>query len=286
MTFIADFAGSIVVEAATYGYPTLKFRGNNKPVAVGLHTPEENPDDEPSTPYYFHNLTGRNASTTYFVAWTGLVFQCVPEDAGAYGNALEGKPRPPWMTTNNLNLETISIEIEGFAATIHQTMPRGSPQWISLVRLIADICRRRPAVRLEWTFGHYLVSIYRSDPGQLDIAALRQDVQLLLGGLEYKMPKPVRFDGEVDIFLPCGSFLSYIQSEAILIDHGFTAADVRQLPRTSPLFGMQRVNMGQMVPNILAADARLEGLIKNHTDNHPSSSGEHAHTASVEVNLT
>lgn len=175
MTFQADFAGAIVVEAATYGYSQ-----KNRPKAIGLHTPEEKPDDYPGTPYYFHNLTDRQASTTYFAAWTGLIFQMVPEDEGAYGNAIEGKPPPPWSDGTNLNLQTISIEIEGYAASIHQTMPRGSPQWVSLVRLMADICHRRPAVNIDWTFGHYLVSIYRSDPGQLDIGALVADVKALL----------------------------------------------------------------------------------------------------------
>jgi hypothetical protein len=182
VTFVADFAGAIVVEAATYGYPNGAH--NNKPKAIGLHTPEEPPDATPSTPYYFHNLTGRNASTTYFAAWTGLIFQCVPEDEGAYGNALEGKPPPPWSDGTNLNLQTISIEIEGYAATIHQTMPRGSPQWVSLVRLMADVCRRRPNVNIDFTFGHFAVSIYRSDPGQLNIGALVADTKTLIVGLE------------------------------------------------------------------------------------------------------
>lgn len=181
MSFTADFPGAIVVEAATWGYPS-KARGNNNSKAWGLHTPEEPADATPSTPYYFHNLTGRNASTTYFVAWTGLVFQCVPEDAGAYGQGREGVPGYfDWENPNvNMNLQSWSIEIEGYASTIHLTMPRGSPQWVSLVRLMAHRCKAKN-VPPERTFGHYQVSIYRSDPGQLDIGALISDVKALLG---------------------------------------------------------------------------------------------------------
>ena len=183
--FSADSPGAIVVPAATYGY-------NGKPgiyndaVAIGLHTPEEPPDATASTPGYFHNLFGRNASTHYFLAYAlqqgrTRVMQMVPERAGAYGNTVEGKPYPSWADPNiNLNLQTYSIEIEGYAASIHQTMPRGSDQWNALAWLMADIARRNPAVNLDWTFGHYLVSNQRSDPGQLDIKALVADAKALL----------------------------------------------------------------------------------------------------------
>lgn len=175
-----NFPGAIVVEAAKYGYP--KGTRNNHPVAWVLHTPEEPPDENPSTPYYFHNLTDRNASTTYFVAWTGLVFQCVPEDEGAYANGVEGKPYPLWANSNiNLNLQTLSIEIEGYASSIHLTMPRGSPQWVSLIRLMAHRCKEL-GIKPENTIGHYQVSNQRSDPGMLDINAIVEDINYLLKG--------------------------------------------------------------------------------------------------------
>ena len=173
MAFLSDYPGAIVVEAAQYGYP--KGARNNHPKAWCLHTPEEVADSQPSTPYYFHNTT-RNASTTYFVSYLGLVFQCVPESEGAYANAVEGKPYPVWPDSKvNLNLQTLSIEIEGYAATIHQTMPRGSPQWKALVNLMAHRCKALniPPGR---TFGHYQVSVNRSDPGQLNIPLLVADV--------------------------------------------------------------------------------------------------------------
>lgn len=174
MAFIADYPGAIVVEAAQYGYGLWK----NHPKAWCLHTPEEKPDDYPGTPYYFHNLTDRRASTTYFVSYLGLVFQCVPEGEGAYANAREGIDGLfDWETPNwNLNLETLSVEIEGYAASIHITMPRSSPQWNALVRLMAHRCLAL-SIPPERTFGHYQVSKYRSDPGQLNIPAVIADVK-------------------------------------------------------------------------------------------------------------
>ena len=175
MAFTADYPGALVVEARNYGYVVGGKHLTNNPKAWCLHTPEEPPDNVPSTPYYFAG-TDRDASTTYFVSCLGLVFQCVPELEGAYANAVEGKPYPAWADSKvNLNLQTLSIEIEGYAATIHQTMPRGSPQWRALVNLMAHRCKALniPPGR---TFAHKEVSIYRSDPGQLNIPLLVTDV--------------------------------------------------------------------------------------------------------------
>ena len=175
MTFAADYPSAIVVQARNYGYVVNGKHLTNNPKAFCLHTPEEPPDNVPSTPYYFAE-TDRDASTTYFVSYLGFVFQMVPESEGAYGNAVEGKPYPAWADSSvNLNLQTLSVEIEGYAATIHQTMPRGSAQWRALVNLLAHRCRARniPPGR---TFGHYEVSVYRSDPGQLNIPLLVTDV--------------------------------------------------------------------------------------------------------------
>jgi len=186
MTFTPDFPNAIVVEAAQYGYGG-KPGAVNKPRAWVLHTPEEPTDNNPSTPYYFHDTTN-DASTTYFVAYAEKpgplgptrIFQCVPEKAGAYGNAVEGKPYPTWAdATVNLNLQTLSIEIEGFASNIHQTMPRGSGQWKALVELMAHRCKAL-GFPVERTIGHYQVSTNRSDPGQLAISAIIEDVNALL----------------------------------------------------------------------------------------------------------
>jgi len=167
-------------------------------VAIGLHTPEEPADDTASTPAYFHNLFNRAASTTYFLAkvphpnaLTGEStrwFQMVPEKAGAYGNALQGKPRPAWSDPNgalggHLNLQSISIEIEGFANTIHLTMPSTGQMWADLVAGMADIARRNPGlIKLADTFGHYQVSTLRSDPGVLNIQQVIREAEAILAG--------------------------------------------------------------------------------------------------------
>ena len=176
-----NYKGAIRVEAAQYGYLQ-----KNNPKAWCLHTPEEPADATPSTPYYFHNTT-RLASTHYFVAWTGLVFQMVPENEGAYANTRETGTRFSWETSANLNLQTINIEIEGYAHNITQTMPRGSPQWRSLVMLLADRCKAL-GFPIERTFGHKQVSPWRSDPGALRLDWLVQDVNKLLEGDDDDMP--------------------------------------------------------------------------------------------------
>jgi hypothetical protein len=236
---IANFPGAIVVEAAKYGYP----RGarNNHPIAWCLHTPEEPPDNNPSTPYYFHNLTDRNASTTYFVAWTGLVFQCVPEDEGAYANGVEGKPYPIWANPNvNLNLQTLSIEIEGYASSIHLTMPRGSPQWVSLVRLIAHRCKEL-GMKPENTIGHYQVSNQRSDPGQLDIQSLIIDVKSLFKK-EEDVARLVRKDGTAHVYVVVGTHLEGLISAQVAGMLGYDLSKVEVLPVDHPMWKLRTVN--------------------------------------------
>ena len=205
--FVADMPGAIVLPAQQYGYngkPGLL----NKPVAIGLHTPEEPADATASTPRYFHNLYNREASTHYFLAkvlhynaltgeWTRW-YQMVPEKAGAYGNVLQGKPRPAWSDPNgalggHLNLQTISIEIEGFARNIHLTMPATGPMWADLVAGMADIARRNPGIKLANTFGHYQVSTLRSDPGVLNIARVIREAEAILAG-----PAPAEEDDMTD----------------------------------------------------------------------------------------
>lgn len=164
------------MEARNYGYAR-----KNEPKAWCLHTPEEPADSNPITPYYFHNTT-RQASTHYFVSYLGLVFQCVPENSGAYANGVEGKPYPAWADPDvNLNLQTLSIEIEGYASSIHQTMVRGGPQWKALTELMAHRCSAL-GIDPELTFGHKEVSIYRVDPGALDIRAVIDDVKAIMEG--------------------------------------------------------------------------------------------------------
>lgn len=172
-TWNVDYKGAIQVEAAQYGYVA-----NNNPKAWCLHTPEEPADDTPSTPYYFHN-TANQASTHYYVSFTGFVYQQVPENEGAYANVREMGERFSWEDATNLNLQTLNIEIEGFAHNIHLTMVRGGPQWRALVMLLADRCQAH-GFPIERMFGHKVVSPSRRDPGALRLDWLVHDVNKLL----------------------------------------------------------------------------------------------------------
>lgn len=166
----ADYPGALVVEAANYGYGTP-----NRPKRWGFHTPEEPADSYPSTPEYLRT-TDRDASYTYFDSYLGFIFQLVPEDEGAYAHGLEGKPEPSWSDGTNLNLQSFSLSFEGHAATIHLTMPRGSPQWNAGVDLVAHRTKAL-GLNLDESFQHTDVSIYRGDCGRWDQAAFIADVK-------------------------------------------------------------------------------------------------------------
>jgi N-acetyl-anhydromuramyl-L-alanine amidase AmpD len=175
MTFQADYPGAIVVEARNYGYAGVCADPVNRPRGFVLHTPEEAADDHMTTPYYFAS-TDREASTHYFVSYHGFVVQCVPEDEGAYGNAVIGKPAPAWQNRPNLNLCSLNVEIEGYAATIGRTL--SAPQRKALLGLLRYACEKYgiPKDRRH-IIGHYEVANNRSDPGTLDIDALVRDLR-------------------------------------------------------------------------------------------------------------
>lgn len=170
MTFPSDYPGAIVVEAANYGYAT-----KNRPKRFGFHTPEEKADDDPQTPGYLAGTT-RDASYTYFVSTLGFIFQLVPESEGAYAHALSGKLPPYWSDGTNLNLQSLSLSFEGYAATIHQTMPRGGPQWNASVDLVAHRTKAL-GLDIDESFQHKDVSTQRGDCGQWDQAAFIADVK-------------------------------------------------------------------------------------------------------------
>lgn len=176
MSFVADYAGAVVVEAANYGYGVP-----NRPKTVCFHCPEEVADDDPQTPGYLAGTT-REASYTYFVSsGLALVFQLVPEGEGAYANCLNGKPEPAWSDGTNLNLQTLSVSFEGMAATIHLTMPRGCPQWRAGVALVADRAKAL-GLNIDWAIQHKDVSRQRSDCGQFDQTAFIADVRAKMEG--------------------------------------------------------------------------------------------------------
>ena len=171
MTFQPDYALAVAWPAhpSNFGYAGKR----NDPRAFVIHTPEEPADPHGGTPLLFAQ-PNRQASTHYFVTLAGGVYQMVPESEGAWANAVQGKRYPPWADHRiNLNLQTLSVEVEGYGSTIDETMPIGSPQWNSLAALVYDRCKahriRRDRAHI---IGHYEVSALRTCPGDLPIDIL------------------------------------------------------------------------------------------------------------------
>lgn len=224
--FPVDYPGSICFPAHE---GNVDERRPNTPRAIFLHTPEEPVDDRESTPVYFSS--NRGAATHYYSDSDGDWYQMVPEAVGAIANGRRNKPRPSWAVPGvSLNLQSISVEIEGYAASIHRTMPRGGRQWNAVVRWIADRSRHHsiPLDRVH-VMGHYEVADNRSDPGTLNIATIVADAQVLLEKEtepeEEDMQKPylAAEQGSPYIFIIWGNSRSYLQD--------FKHADALDIPR-------------------------------------------------------
>lgn len=185
--FAPDYPGAIVIPA----HKNNVIDRSNNAKAFFIHTPEEPVDDFESTPAYFaRDLTllnpPRRASTTYYQDSDGDVYQMVPANLGAIANGYDPGdppqlPYPPWATPGlSLNLQSESVEVEGYAAGMHRTCPRGGRQWNGLVKLVEYRTRikRIPLDRI-YIMRHDEVSIYRSDPGTFNVDLLVEDVQAL-----------------------------------------------------------------------------------------------------------
>lgn len=180
MTFQPDYPGAITdfrVNPSGYGYTDEA--GNprvNRPVAIVLHTPEEPADDYESTPHYFAQ-PGVAAGTHYYLDNDGDVYQMLPESECPYANGTKGGPGgnrvwkgqldtwAPWATVGlSNNCQTISIEMEGYAASIGQTW--NDSQHAALIALIRNIAYRYsiPLDR-DHIVGHFELATDRVDPG-------------------------------------------------------------------------------------------------------------------------
>lgn len=161
---MTDYAGAIDFPA----HPTNIMGAPNWPKGWVVHTPEEKADGYPATPHWFaQEHPDRAGSTHYFVSYMGEVFQCVSEGSAAIANGVLGKPYPAWADPGiSLNRQTLSVEVEGYAADIEETLIVGSAQWNALVKLVRDRCEHYgiPLDR-EHIIGHYEVANNRSDPG-------------------------------------------------------------------------------------------------------------------------
>ena len=236
----ADYPGTTHVVPAhpSNYYPQSGHNGiPNRPRALVLHTPEEGADDNEVTPRYFSqqnfNEDGspRQASTHYYADSDGDWYQLVPELCAAIANGLKGKPMPAWADPNtSLNWQTLSVEMEGYAATIHKTMPRGGAQWNAVVRWVADRCATHsiPLDRAH-VIGHYEVANNRTDPGQLDIDQIVRDATALGAPQALEddclMPVPwVRDDETKKSYFIVGGKKRYVdgpEQEAALLKAGY-----------------------------------------------------------------
>ncbi|KKL97569.1 hypothetical protein LCGC14_1833170 [marine sediment metagenome] len=170
--FDPDYPKATVIPAYTgnYGYQGMW----NQPKAIVLHTPEEPADNWESTPYWFQNPNA-HVSTHYYLDNDGDVIQMVPEVQGAYAQGVRSHQRmwkgianqlPPWAEDSNLNLWAISIEMEGYAATIHRTMPRGGVQWLSLLAWIQYVTSKYDIpIDRDHIVGHDEIASHKRDPG-------------------------------------------------------------------------------------------------------------------------
>ena len=169
---MTDYPGAINYQASIanyggYGQP-------NTPKAIVLHTPEEPADGNESTPVWFANPAA-GASTHYYADNDGDIYQMVVDIDCAWANGNRaGVNRtwkgvkdawPPWAEAGvSLNCQTLSIEIEGYAATIGQTLT--DVQFGSLAKWIKfKAAQYGIPLDRDHIIGHFEVATDRTDPG-------------------------------------------------------------------------------------------------------------------------
>lgn len=173
MSFTADYPGAIVYPAHVNNYGG--YGRVNTPKAIVLHTPEEPADNYESTPVWFANPDA-SASTHYYIDNDGDIYQMVREIDCPWANGNRaGVNRtwkgvkdawPPWAEVGvSLNCQTISVEIEGYAANIDLTLTPA--QWNRLVEWIKHLSAKYniPLDR-DHIIGHFEVATDRVDPGK------------------------------------------------------------------------------------------------------------------------
>lgn len=176
MSFTADYPGSIVYPA----HETNIIHRANNPKVIVLHTPEEPADNYESTPVWFSG-PNRGGSTHYYSDNDGDWYQLVPEKLGAIANGVRGRPYPTGTNSGlSLNLQSVSVEIEGYAANIANTCPRGGRQWKAIVKWVLwEALRWNIPVTRAYIIGHYEVANNRTDPGTLNLQYIVDDVLAL-----------------------------------------------------------------------------------------------------------
>jgi len=227
-------------------HPSNIGTGINHPKVICLHTPEEPADGYAGTPRWFaREHPGAEGSTHYFVSWTGEVWLCVPEDRRAIANGVTvGKPYPAGTDPSvSLNLQSISVEIEGYAATIGQTLNVGQRK--ALVDWTVYACQKYgiPADRAH-IIGHYEVANNRSDPGTLPIDSIVAEVAARIKGQEDDMPRLVRKAGTSHVYVVTGAHLESVVSAERATALGYDLSKVEELPASDAIWKVRSVNDG------------------------------------------
>lgn len=232
MAWQPEYPKGIVIPAHnsnTLGPPTYR------PAVVVLHTPEEEADTYFATPQWFAQYhPGQEGSTNAALSALGFLIECVAPGVAPIANGVTPDKRYPGGADENINLnrQSRSIEIEGRAATIGRTMPRGGAQWNALIDWIAFQCELHgiPPDR-KHIIGHYEVAGNRSDPGTLDINAVVQDVQKLISQEEepvkiYKVVSDNPASQAQYVWTAEGGFRKLAYPDLLLLD-GALAPDVQ-----------------------------------------------------------
>ena len=173
----SEYPGASIIPARNFGYgvgvkPKYK--------AFCVHTPEEPADDYETTPVWFQDPRS-TSSTIFYLDNDGDIIQMVKFEDIAWAQGTRSidlhwkgdiGTLPVWAEDNNLNLYAVSCEVEGYAATIHRTMPVGGIQWNQLVAMIKWCSVPRPELYLEGypldrehVFGHDEINLGKGDPG-------------------------------------------------------------------------------------------------------------------------
>ena len=158
----------------TRGRTSPKYRAPRRILAIAMHTTEEAVNDVEAGVEWFRNPES-GVSTHYVVSGPeGDLYQCVRD--WDYAHAQGGPrrmPLPNWYREEygSLNSCMLSIELEGYAATLGDTMAVGSAQWETLVRLTAYKCRQYGIpIHRDYIRGHNELTTDRDrftgDPGR------------------------------------------------------------------------------------------------------------------------
>ena len=150
------------------------YRGvQRRQLGICFHTPEEDADDVEVTPDWFQDERA-DASTGYYADSDGDIYQMVRDRDFPWAQGVRPAQRvsasfPPWYDSarhRSFNSCMLSIEIEGRAATIEDSLVIGGAQWHSLVRWSGFVAHKYGIpVDRDHFVAHSELATFKSDPG-------------------------------------------------------------------------------------------------------------------------